>query len=119
MNTKESIQNSFGSYFIGYFKYEVVAQTEIVNERPMVFPTVTICNNNPFTSLVAQTLIKNVSLMQLNADLDNSGFIEKLDKLSIATVLTQMLAASSHFTNDMRKQLGLFLSFFTLNFNGK
>ena len=46
--------------FIGYYQFEVVTQTEIINERPTEFPTVTICNNNPFTTKIAQDLVRNV-----------------------------------------------------------
>ena len=37
-------------------------QTKIINERPVEFPTVTILDNNPFTTKIAQDLAQNVTL---------------------------------------------------------
>jgi len=39
---------------IDYLKYEVMSQTNILNEIPTQFPTVTFCDNNPFTTKEAQ-----------------------------------------------------------------
>ena len=36
------------SNIIEYFQYNVVSQARLVNEIPMVFPKITICNKNPF-----------------------------------------------------------------------
>ena len=36
--------------FIAYFNYSVVSRSEIINERPMLFPKVTFCNIDPFSS---------------------------------------------------------------------
>ena len=49
-----------GKYISEYLKYEVVTKTEIVHERPTEFPTITICNNNPFTTNWAQDLIGQI-----------------------------------------------------------
>ena len=35
---------------IDYLKYDVVSQTTVINEFPIVFPTVTFCDNNPLST---------------------------------------------------------------------
>ncbi len=46
---------------IDYFQYEVVTKIRVISEVPSVFPTVTICDNNAFTSVASDMLIKNIS----------------------------------------------------------
>ena len=46
---------------LAYFDYGVVSQIQIINERPMLFPEVTICNLDPFVTndsitFLAQTI---------------------------------------------------------------
>ena len=40
----------------------------------MEFPTVTICDNNPFTTTMAQDLVRNVTLDRMGIDLSQSKF---------------------------------------------
>jgi hypothetical protein len=46
-----------------YLKYEVTSQIKLIDEIPTKFPTVTFCDNNPFTSIVAQDFLQNISLL--------------------------------------------------------
>ena len=39
-----------------YFDHEVVSQIRVVYEKPVEFPAVTICNNNPFTTKEAREI---------------------------------------------------------------
>ena len=107
--------------FIDFFDYEIVTQTEIINERPMEFPTVTICNSNPFTTTKAQSLIKNVSLNWLNTNIDILNFPDSLKQMPIAIEMTKMFAASHLYTDEMRKELGFSLinNAFQFSFNGQ
>jgi hypothetical protein len=45
-----------------YLKYEVTSQIKLIDEIPTKFPTVTFCDNNPFTS-IAQDFLQNISLL--------------------------------------------------------
>ena len=38
------------AFLHAYFNYSVVAHSKIINERPMLFPKVTFCNIDPFSS---------------------------------------------------------------------
>jgi len=45
---------------IDFFKYEVTTKTRYMRESPMLFPKVTICNNDPFPTLAAVTFLANL-----------------------------------------------------------
>ena len=45
---------------IDYYSYQVVSQSKIVNQRPMLFPKVTFCNIDPFSSNYSVTYLANV-----------------------------------------------------------
>ncbi|CAF1131079.1 unnamed protein product, partial [Brachionus calyciflorus] len=49
--------------FIKYFTYEVTTKTRIKNEFMSIFPTVTVCNLNFFTS---EALVKFIKLIEKN-----------------------------------------------------
>jgi hypothetical protein len=44
----------------GYLSYEIVSQISLLNEIPATFPTITICNNDPFTNKLAEKLYDEV-----------------------------------------------------------
>ena len=46
---------------INYFHYEVTSIIEVKNERPTLFPAITVCNNNPFTSQQAESIMDEIS----------------------------------------------------------
>ena len=43
-----------------YSKYEVTSQIQVVNEIPADFPTITLCDNNPFASKFAENFITKI-----------------------------------------------------------
>jgi hypothetical protein len=61
---------------VDYMKYEIITRTEIITERPMTFPAITVCDNNPFTTKYAESLIKNVTLDVYEHDLESMTFNE-------------------------------------------
>jgi hypothetical protein len=46
-----------GRTILEYLSYDVVTKTRVHRELPAEFPTITICNNSPFTSLFANDLL--------------------------------------------------------------
>ena len=57
------IFTGFTGYFVAknvidFYDYETISKIEIINEKPMEFPTITICNANPYTTKEAEELIK-------------------------------------------------------------
>lgn len=47
--------------FLNYFSYEVVTTHRIVKEIPVVFPQITICNTNMFSSEYAVEFLKEIN----------------------------------------------------------
>ena len=45
-----------------YLKFEVTSQIQIVNEIPAKFPTITFCDNNPFSSEYSIDYLRNISI---------------------------------------------------------
>jgi hypothetical protein len=80
---------------IDYLKYEVVSQTNVVSENPTDFPTVTFCDNNPFTT-------KEYPDTDF-ADPRNEDF----EGVKSWIQLGLMLASSPLYDDEYRKKLGL------------
>jgi len=45
---------------IDYYKYEVTINSRLVRESSMLYPKVTICNNDPFTTDASITFLANL-----------------------------------------------------------
>ena len=55
---------------ISYYQFNVVSTIQVVSERESVFPAVTICNSNPFTTKYAENLTYELALNNLGIKLD-------------------------------------------------
>jgi hypothetical protein len=82
---------------IDYLSYDVVSQTNIVNEIPTQFPTVTFCDNNPFLTSESQ------SFMELTSKQNNLS----TSSWSNVLILTKLHATSTLVTDIQRKTFGL------------
>jgi hypothetical protein len=88
-----------------YFEYQVITQIKIVHEIPTEFPTVTICDANPFSTKEAEHLIRNVTLSEYGSDIENYSYTQFDRNSSNITELMRM-----HFTRlseDQKQALGL------------
>ena len=94
---------------IDFLKFDVTSQINIINEIPAKFPTITFCDNNPFSSLQAQYLMENISL--------NQDFYDPSNALEYA----KRVASSKSLSDDERKLLGNFHLYeqFYCSFKGK
>jgi hypothetical protein len=100
-------------YFISksildYLKYEVVSQTNLVTEFPTDFPTVTFCDNNPFSTKYSESVWENVAK------------INEIKYLNTETLLflTLLKISSSEYNDEQRKRLGLgFDQIYSCRFN--
>jgi hypothetical protein len=107
---------------LNYYHYEVVTQVNVVSVRPIEFPTVTLCNLNPFTSKYAENLVQYVSLVNYGQDLTslNVSYEQAMYFLPNITELTKMYVAQSNYTLDERKLLGNSIeSFLSAKFSGE
>ena len=91
-----------------FAKFEVVTTIRIVNERPTDYPTVTICNNNAFTSRKAQHLIEQVATDQYDVDFSNLTSMEFYARYPIENVteLAKMYVARPDYGDENRGFLG-------------
>ena len=80
---------------IDYLKHNVTTQIKIVNEIPTEFPTITFCDNNPFSSKEAEEFMKNISILN-NLNLDSFQNVSSLFQLA-------KLRASSKLLSDELK----------------
>jgi hypothetical protein len=99
-----------------YLKYEIVTKTEDVNDRPTLFPAVTICDSNPFSSKRYQSLL-NTTFWENNSNLTWS---ESIERMSNKIEILKMYAARPSFGDLNRKSLGLQLqNILSCRFNGE
>jgi hypothetical protein len=89
-------------YFISksildFFKYEVVSQTTLINEFPIVFPTVTFCDNNVLSRKYSESVWEDVAQKNGITDLNSESLYPlALQKLS-----------SNAYSDEERKRVGL------------
>lgn len=69
------------STITSYLNYEVVTNINVYSENSAVFPSVSICNQNPFVTDYASDYVQNaIQTLGLNTTFTTtSNFIEKLD----------------------------------------
>jgi hypothetical protein len=87
---------------IDYYSREVISKIEIINEKPIEFPVITLCNANPFMSQKAQEIFSNISLSTYGVN-----YMDKLrgdEEFSNLLEMTKMYVNSKDFV-DKRKEL--------------
>ena len=91
-----------------YFQFDVVTQINTIVQRPMTFPTITVCYPNPFTTAFAQSLLLNISKEQYGVNIDDSSvnYEQTLAYLPNITELTKMYVAQ-HKSLSHEHRLGL------------
>ena len=99
--------SAFTAYFVAknildYYEREVVSKIEIINEKPLEFPSVTICNANPFTSPLAQSLIANMSLNNYGENIEQLSLDEMISNVY---EMTKMYVNSDEFGKARRDKL--------------
>jgi hypothetical protein len=104
--------------FLNYFQYEVVSKIEVLNERPIEFPVVTLCDNNPLTTLYAQSLIDSITGFSTN--LNYSESYSEIYKSNTNKFVIAKQKAKSMLSDEEKKKLGFNLSLIiSCNFDGK
>ena len=97
-----------------YLEFGVITNIEMVDERPVIFPTITICDLEKFQTDFAADLIKEIYLTQLKLDvtdiIDNSNvaaMYANVYKLATARAASPSFGDSNrkNLTNDFRQNL--------------
>ena len=95
---------------IAYFQYNVVSSIKVVSENPTVFPTVTFCDSNPFTTQQAELVINEAYVALIT---QNTSGITNIDQIiSVESYMTYALlfVNAPEFRDEQRKLLGFNLS---------
>ena len=93
---------------LDYYQYDVVTQIDTITERPIIFPTITVCNINPFTSIYSQKILLNVSINNYGQDIDNVNvtYDQVMEYLPNITELTKMYVSQKNFSQENKINLG-------------
>ena len=85
---------------VDYFDYEVVSKTQIINEVPFLFPAITICDSNPFSSKQGEEFLESIWKRYYT---DAQMFVLKDSAYEFA----KFSLASSIYNQSFKKSLGL------------
>jgi len=84
-----------------FFAFDVTTKVNIVNEVPIAFPTVTICNINPFTSSLTDQVIEKLA----NEFYNGSAELDRDQSKSLFNRFV-MHTANPGFGDERRRALG-------------
>ena len=93
---------------LAYYQYGVVSTIKIIKEVPALFPAVTICDANPFTTKKAEKLLHEQIMGIYGQDITNDTFLTAYIKTINATNLAKIRALNK--TEDERISMGLNLN---------
>ena len=112
------LTSALSSYLViesvmSYFRYDVITTSRSVFEMPTLFPKVTICNQNPFTTEKALHFLKEMNKLVNSSinifDTDQMALLDYSSKKSLyLEVYNKATSAilSRNFTDERRKELG-------------
>ena len=121
------VSSAIASYLVvksvlTYFNYGATTTSRTVYETFSVFPKITICNQNRFTSEYSIKILSNISEIEFNMDMldssqtSNLSQQEKDSKFSkIDLLATYLINNKTIFSNEQRKNLSHDLEDILLN----
>ena len=99
------------SNVIAYYQYETTTSFQIINEQPSLFPAITICDSNAFTTKKAESLILNMSKEFYGIDLTKLPFSKYYDYVTgNLTQVVKSYVSDPKYGDENRQQLGFNLS---------
>ena len=95
-----------------YLNFDVTTKIRYINEVPAMFPSVTVCNSNPFVteysaSYLSYILVNSSVFDTENNTFTNANLFESFDR---ALYVAQSYAKSEYFSDEQKKALGYSLS---------
>jgi hypothetical protein len=101
---------------LNYFKFDVITKIRHIKDQPTLFPRVSICNSNMFTTNYADEFIKKKLEDYGIGDIYNSSVLENLfpsdtrnsffNKLEFSKYLVKSYAKSQRTSDEERRKLG-------------
>ena len=102
-----------GETVVGYYEYEVFTTTRTIFETSVLYPKITICNNNPFTTEYALDFLRKVNQnCRPDVDIFDHDQMKKLNASEKIKVFEQIVwfartkMNSPSFSDADRKKLG-------------
>ena len=98
---------------LNFFEFEAVTKFEVINERPIEFPAVTICDSNPFTTEVAQEIFEYFLNETFGyEEFKNLTYWSANEAIKLLTDVTKLFVASYSDidSNEFKQSLGLNLN---------
>ena len=99
--------------FLAYFEYKVATTTRTIFETPTIFPKVTFCNLNSFTTDVAVEFLKEVNKNYSSqydifnvTQMNSLNYTSKKDFLSNISWIAAANMNTKRFSDEKRKLLG-------------
>ena len=81
-----------------YLHYEVTTRTRLLAEQESVFPTITICNQNPYTTPYADALFSSANITN---DVNNIWMLDKYLRKTTGSYLSDAQKEKMSDLNDM------------------
>ena len=98
-----------------YYQYQTVTSIQIINEQPTLFPTITICDSNVFTTQDAQLFLVNMSKNFFDKDITTMSYLEYYEfGVNQLSNVVYSFVSDPMFGDENRKRLGFNLSQFIL-----
>ena len=106
---------SFASYMVVksvliYFSFDVNTSTRFIFETAPLFPKITICNLNPFTTKYAHELLAQINssynFLREESLIQNLTFKQKYDFVENFTMDAMSFVNEKNFSKDNQKKLG-------------
>jgi hypothetical protein len=96
---------------ISYYQFSVVSTIQVVSESESVFPAVTICHSNPYTTKYAQNLTYHLAFKNLGIKLDQVSFdyFNKYVLISLSYYMN-LYVNDPRYGDENRKLLGIDIS---------
>ena len=95
-----------------YKSFDYTSQSEVITEIPTLFPTITICDINPFTTIESMNFIEEIFQSEFNFSIKTSMPAKDfLAKLATANKKARFVSLLPEFGDDSkRKSLGFSLN---------
>ena len=103
------------SNILAYYQFNVVSTIQVVSESPTLYPKVTICDSNPFTTKEAELLISDI-ITDINYNV--TSYFDALYLIDSAVYYAKHFVANPEYGDVNRQRLGFNLSILTCYFNG-
>ena len=90
-----------------FFQYDVISKLEVVHQRPTTFPVVTFCDNNAFSTYIAEYFMQQAMFEVYGEDLNaNLTFEEATTRIGKIRDLAKLRVASPSVLADDKKLFG-------------